>query len=118
MLEQRSDHYLLRDLVMGQTLLVEDPHMVVADGLVFDGAKRAAIRTLENSGTNAVYWRVNGVPAAGSFHGVLKACTTQDDGTGGFIDLSRFRGSIYLASVDGAAFRVTAFQALSCEGQS
>lgn len=118
MLEQRSPYHLLRDLVIAQRLLVEDPKMKFVAGLILSGDKRAAIRTIENCGTVAVYWRCNGDASAASFHGVLKACTLDDDGTGGFVDLSRFQGDIYVAPATGSAIRVTAFEALPLEGQS
>jgi len=119
MLDIRSPYNLLRNLVEAQQLEVFDPLIVTAasPGVVSED-KRWAIRSLENCGTNAVYWRVGGIPSAGSFHGILKGSVAADDGSGGFVDLSRFRGPVYLASVDGAAMRVVVFQALGPEGQS
>lgn len=117
-IEQRSPYHLLRDLVVGQRLLVEDPLILVAAGVAFELRSKPALRSLENCGTIPVYWRANGTAGAGSFHGILKACAAQDDGTGGFVDLSRFEGTIYIAPTSGSVCRVVRFQAIAPEGQS
>ena len=115
----RTNHTLLRDLVCAQELFVNGFKLITANSTAATPASskslKWAIRTLENSGITAVYWGVGAVPSAGGFHGVLRACTAADDGTGGFVDISRFNGDIFLVAVTGAP-RVAIFEATAPEG--
>lgn len=115
--ELRTSYQLLQALVMGQDMLVQDPIIFDAGGLILPTDRLSGIRTLENAGTVSVFWRIGGLPTVNSFHGVLKACTAANDGTGGFIDLSRFIGDVYIAPTTGSTCRVVAFQALPKESQ-
>jgi hypothetical protein len=117
-IELRTPYQLLQSLVMGQELLVQDPIIFAAAGLILPSKRLVGIRTLENVGTVSVFWRIGGAPSAGSFHGVLKGCTVANDGTGGFVDLSRFVGDVYIAPTTGSTCNVVAFQALPKEAQS
>jgi hypothetical protein len=117
-IELRTPYQLLQALVMGRDMLIQDPIIFEAGGLILPYERLAGIRTLENAGTVSVYWRVGGLPSAGSFHGVLKGCTAANDGTGGSVDLSRFVGDIYIAPTTGSTCRVVAFQAIPKEVQA
>jgi hypothetical protein len=118
-IEMRSPYQLMQALVMGQDLFVQDPVILTAAGLILPAKRLASIRTIMNVGTIAAMWRIGGTPTTDSFHGVLGAGTNADDGYGSIIDLSRFRGDVYVAPIPGAGtFRVVAFQALSEETQA
>lgn len=96
--------------------LVEDPKLMEAAGKIITYRKHQNIRTLENCGTVPVYWKIGSPPSAGVFGGVLKACLTNDDGNGGFIDLSRIPGDVYIAPVTGSTCRVVANVSVGIEG--
>lgn len=117
-IEMRSPYQLMQALVMGQDLLVQDPIIFTAAGLILPAKRFVSIRTLANVGTVAVMWRIGGTPTTDSFHGVLGAGNTANDGFGGTVDLSRFRGNVYIAPITGSTCRVVAFQAMSEESLS
>ena len=118
-IEMRSPYQLMQALVMGQDLFVQDPVILTAAGLILPSKRLVSIRTLANIGTVAAMWRIGGTPTTDSFHGVLGACSSVNDGYGSIVDLSRFRGDVYVAPIPGAGtFRVVAFQAMSEEGQA
>lgn len=114
--EVRSNYGLLRDLASAPDALVNDPILLEAAGKAIPNVRNQAVKTIENCGTTPVYWKIGGLPSAGSFHGVLKACTANDDGTGGFVDLSRVPGDIWIAPTTGSTCRVVCMYARSIEG--
>ena len=114
----RTPYQLFQAAAMGMDMFVQDPIILLTSGMILPSKKFSAIRTLTNIGTVAVLWRIGGTPSIDSYHGVLKACSAVNDGTGGSVDLSRFFGDVYIAPITGTTCRVVAFQALPKEAQS
>lgn len=117
--EFRSTEAYIRDAVLAQKLVIDPPKLIVAAGEAFDDQGGVALRFLQNCATVACYYKVvddsNAAtapsnPSAIDFHGVMNACTVQDDGTGGQMDCSRFKGRILVAGVGGGAVRLATFQ--------
>jgi hypothetical protein len=106
---------LLQDLAQSQELVVEPASIKTADGLVSPAAEGYVIRWLQNNGTTAVKVGLGpDVAEANSFHTTLAAGSADDDGTGGFIDLSWYKGDISIYS--GGANRVTVTMARRAAG--
>ena len=108
----RSSWQLLNDLVSAQDLLIHPPRILIANGEAFPKNKDMVLRSLQNLGTDVIYWYVAPAPDNAStvnFHGVLAAGDAEDDGKGGIVDLSRFQGrvSIYCTGTP----RVATFEA-------
>ena len=118
-LDVRSGYQLVRDLTSAPDVLVNPPRILTGASTVANPAipyqRGQAVRTLENEGTVAVYWGIGVVPTADTNHGVLKACTVADDGTGGFVDLSRVPGIVHIAPVTGSTCKVATMIAQSHE---
>ncbi len=80
------------------------PRLIEASGLAFEKNDSTVWKFLQNCGTNVVYWAAGvgaGDVSTTNFHGILAACTAQDDGLGSVVNLSRIPGPIYLYSVSG-----------------
>lgn len=110
----RSSRQLLLDAIRAQDLIVESPKIVTAAGIALADENGVAVRTLQNVGTVAVFYVLDPTnnPSFNNMHGVLAAGTSNNDGTGGFVDLSRFRGTVRVGPADGSsAIRVATFQA-------
>lgn len=75
------------------------------NGEIFPDEDNVAFRQIQNCGTVPVKVMVNDAASAALFCGVLAACAAQDDGTGGVMDCSKFRGSISIIGI-GAVARV------------
>ena len=108
---ERTPVKLLEQLVDSMDLLVEPPNIVVAAGIALTDYNDCVIRHMQNVGTNALLIRIGAAPTIDNYHFVLAAGTAANDGLGGCVDLSRVRGNIYVAGADGAAPRVSTFQA-------
>lgn len=101
---------------IGALLTVEPPRIVAADGLAFDD--RPGIRKLQNCAAAALYVKIGEEAIAGAddFHFILAACTDVDDGIGSQLDLSRFRGQVWIKAASGVP-RVAAFAAYTPNNQ-
>jgi hypothetical protein len=108
---QRTPVQLLKDAIRPQDLFVLTPNIVILDGIAILNRAEYVIKTLHNMAIEAVYFTCDGsTPSSSNFHGVLAGGTAEDDGTGGYIDLSRFRGEIRILASSGSP-RVAVFVA-------
>lgn len=73
--------------------------IVAVDGSAGDIAAGGKM-TLQNCGTAAVYVKRGTGASSSSFNWVLSACSAQDDGLGGSVEIADFIGNI---SIDGVA---------------
>lgn len=105
---------LTESLVYANSLIVDGPQLVLANGIALEQRNGTMIRTLQNCGTVPVKWKIDedNNPTADSFHGVLAACTAVDDGTSPILDLSAIDGVVRILGVGGNP-RVATFQAFT-----
>jgi hypothetical protein len=79
------------------------PLLVVANGQALDKASGTHFRILQNCGTVPVKFLIDNDNncTADMFHGVLAACTVQDDGTGGIINFDKVGDRVSIIGVGG-----------------
>lgn len=93
--------------------LVQPVQIVAADNAATEIFNRVTSTTdnrahkiqVQNCGTNAIKYRLNGTCSAAEFHGVLAAGTAEDDGLGGILNLNLDRGITTISLFHGAAYR-------------
>lgn len=102
--------FVMASVACDESLNVDPPRLVTADGEVFDNSP-AALRFIQNCGTNGVKYLVSIDEdcAEDLFHGILPGGVDQDDGKGGQLNCSRFKGRITILGVGGSP-RVATFR--------
>ena len=100
----RNSTQILKDLSTPQNLLIDPSNLITADGIALLDDANVVIRGLQNVGTTAVRWvcDADNNPDINNFHGVLQAGDALDDGKGGSVDLSGYRGTIRIAAAAGS----------------
>lgn len=93
------------------------PIISSADGEILPAQKATVFRVLQNCGTIAVKYLVDNdnLCTDANFHGVLAACSVQDDGLGSIIDFSKVTDRISIKGVGATTPRVCAFVGVTPE---
>lgn len=93
------------------------PRLIEADGEALPQQKATVFRVLQNCGTVPVKYLVdnNSNCTDANFHGVLAACTAQDDGLGSIIDFSKVTDRITIKGVGSTTPRVCTFVGVTPE---
>jgi hypothetical protein len=76
---------------------VNTPAIVTAAGTALAANAARKAWSLQNLGTNPLYVRLGGTASSTIFHLILRACTTQDDGTGGYLSDDVWQGLVSVA---------------------
>lgn len=77
------------------------PQIKTAAGIISPDRFTRALCVLQNNKDTVLLVAINNTPTANAYHWALKACSADDDGTGGSIDLSGIRGNIHIAAASG-----------------
>jgi len=101
---KKSDRQLLETLSSPQASAGVLPHkIVIADGEALPRQVGTCFRQIQNCGTVPVKYYVSNTVdcSAEVFHGILAACTTVDDGTGGAANFDRTTHRVTILGVGG-----------------
>jgi hypothetical protein len=69
---------------------------------VRDGG-RVVCRTIQNCGTNAVFYAIGAVATTSAYHGIIAGGSSVKDGLGSVVDLSRYTGQVSLITASGSS---------------
>jgi len=117
--ERRDNYRLMLDLlVSNKGVVVAPPLIVTANGQACARKEKISFRVIQNCGTLPVKFLVDDVataPTTDMFHGILAACTTVDDGTGGSQSFGLTGNRVTILGVGGNP-RVCIFEGYAPEG--
>lgn len=87
------------------------PALIIADGVALPAQKATLFRTIQNCGTVAVKYLVDNDNLCTdlNFHGILAACTAEDDGLGSIVDFSKVTDRVSIKGVGSTTPRVCTF---------
>lgn len=99
-----------------QSTGVLGPNIVVANGQALPEQKKTLFRQIQNCGTVPVKYLISNTEdcTALNFHGVLAACTAEDDGLGSILNLSKVSERVTILGVGGTP-RVCTFVGVTPE---
>ena len=118
--DRRDSFRLLQDQIMTQKgVVVFPPALITANGTALAQRPKMAFRFIQNCGTVPVKFLVsNNVsesPTASVFHGVLAACSAEDDGLGSVQSFGITGDRVAILGVGGNP-RVCVFEGAAPEG--
>ncbi len=99
-----SAYQLLERITSPQTSTgVMGPALIVANGECLSRQNGTMFRVVQNCGTVPVKFLIDNANdcTADNFHGVLNACVSQDDGTGGIINFNSVTDRVSILGVGG-----------------
>jgi len=93
------------------------PNIISADGEALPAQKATVFRVIQNCGTVAVKYLVDNdnLCTEANFHGILAACSAQDDGLGSIVDFSKVTDRITIKGVGSTSPRVCTFVGVTPE---
>lgn len=82
---------------------VAGPNLIVANGVALLKQSKTLFRQIQNCGTVPVKYLVDNdnLCTDQNFHGILAACTAQDDGLGSIINFSKVMDRVTILGVGG-----------------
>lgn len=92
------------------------PNLITANGQALPRQKKTLFRQIQNCGTVPVKYLIDNDNdcTALNFHGVLAACTAEDDGLGSILNLSKVSDRVTIIGVGGTP-RVCTFVGVTPE---
>lgn len=95
------------------------PNIVIVNGPCLPRQDNTQFRSIQNCGTTAVKFLISHDPSVlcneQNFHGVLSACTTQDDGFGGVVNFDKCLHAVSIYAVGGGNPRVCTLVGINAE---